>query len=138
MPLYPGKPVLYRFRPGQVRMGQIEGAAMITRVYPDGTVDLTVYPPNNPEPLFQTRVAKMAREDDFHCWRLNEDDERMAELERRVAELEEALANLSSLSHDDIDALQNAADQSGIHPAMIGVDEPVRRRGRPRKVTETT
>lgn len=137
MPLYPGKPVLYRFRPGQVRMGQTEAAAMITRVYPDGTCDLTVHPPNNPEPLFQNKVPKMAREEDFHCWRLNDDDVRMMELERRVAELEADLASLSSLSHEDVDALQIAADQSGIHPAMIGVDEPVRRRGRPRKVTET-
>lgn len=40
---YPGLMVLYRQR--EPRAGQLDLAAMVTRAWPDGRVDLNVYPP---------------------------------------------------------------------------------------------
>jgi hypothetical protein len=82
MNIFPGKMVLYIWRPGQVRARQSESAAMITRVNPDGTVNLTVYPDGTPDPLFLRNVAAMSDAVPCHCWHPNPDD---AEREKAAA-----------------------------------------------------
>ena len=82
MNIFPGKMVLYIWRPGQVRARQSESAAMITRVNPDGTVNLSVYPDGTPDALFLRNVAVMSEAVQCHCWKPNPDDE---ERERKSA-----------------------------------------------------
>lgn len=82
MNVYLGMPVLYRLRPGQVRAGQNELAALVTRVNArktrkeaDGsetvvveeTVDLVAFVPDS-EPLRQHRVMALSEKVTGHCW----------------------------------------------------------------------
>ena len=72
---YIGQIVLYRLRPGQVRAGQSELAAIVTRVHTrlDGEalpcVDLRVLVPDSLDPLVQQRVMALADAVRGHCWR---------------------------------------------------------------------
>ncbi len=72
---YVGQIVLYRLRPGQVRAGQSELAAIVTRVHPrlDGEtrpcVDLRVFVPDSLDPLVQQRVMALSDAVRGHCWR---------------------------------------------------------------------
>ena|SRR5258708_7300066 len=72
---YIGQIVLYRLRPGQVRAGQSELAAIVTRVHArlDGEalpcVDLRVFVPDSLDPLVQQRVMALADAVRGHCWR---------------------------------------------------------------------
>ena len=80
-----GLPCLYRWRPGQVRAGQDDAAALITRVNSDGSVDLTVFQPGTPDTLVLNRVGRMSQEVQSHCWHPLA---WMAEIDRRVAEFQ--------------------------------------------------
>ena len=93
MNIFPGKMVLYIWRPGQVRARQSESAAMITRVNPDGTVNLSVYPDGTPDALFLRNVAAMSEAVQSHCWHPNPDDEL---LQREQIEVTRAVENLVS------------------------------------------
>jgi hypothetical protein len=42
----------------------------------------------DPDARIQDKVPRMVDEAQFHCWRLNDEDELIEKLERRVAELE--------------------------------------------------
>jgi len=70
-----GQIVLYRLRPGQVRAGISELAAIVTRVHPllDGEekpcVDLRVFVPDSLDPLVQQRVMAQSDVVRGHCWR---------------------------------------------------------------------
>jgi hypothetical protein len=72
---YVGQIVLYRLRPGQVRAGQSELAAIVTRVHtrPDGEdapcVDLRVFVPDSVDPLVQPRVMALSAAVRGHGWR---------------------------------------------------------------------
>ena len=72
---YVGQIVLYRLRPGQVRAGQSELAAIVTRVHArlDGEdapcVDLRVFVPDSVDPLVQPRVMALSENVRGHCWR---------------------------------------------------------------------
>jgi hypothetical protein len=59
--------VLYRCRPGQVRAGQLDLAAMVTKINSDGTLELTVYPALS-EPCFQSKVPALSDGFTGHCW----------------------------------------------------------------------
>ncbi len=95
MKLYQGKTVLYRWRPGQVRGGSQDAAALVLRVrspggVPDGTLDLIVWPAGDRDPLFLDNVAAMSDRVTNHCWHLPAEDPaaKIADLEKRVAQLE--------------------------------------------------
>lgn len=92
--VFPGKLVLYRWRVGQVRAGQLDAGAMVTRIHADGTLDLTVHPAMDRDPLYVDRVAQMSDAVLSHCWRFNDDEQRMVELTERLAALETKLAAL--------------------------------------------
>jgi len=72
---YVGQIVLYRLRPGQVRAGISELAAIVTRVHPpsDGEakpcVDLRVFVPDSLDPLVLGRVMAQSDAVRGHCWR---------------------------------------------------------------------
>ena len=72
---YVGQIVLYRLRPGQVRAGISEIAAIVTRVHArlDGEakpcVDLRVFVPDSLDPLVQQRVMALSDTVQGHCWR---------------------------------------------------------------------
>lgn len=108
---YAGMMVQYRWRPGQVRAGQQDAAAMITRVKHDGKVDLTIYPPSA-EHIHQQDVMAMSQEVTSHCWHVPEDEDSPQAL--RVAELEGQLAE----ALDRLDALEKkpAAEKSQSPP----------------------
>lgn len=67
---YPGLMVLYRWRPGQVRAGETDAAAVVTKVYPDETVDLTIFVPSMGPEIHQNRVMHMSKEVPCHCWHM--------------------------------------------------------------------
>lgn len=71
-----GHPVLYRFRPGQVRAGQQDAAALVTRVNADGSLDLAVFPALGPNSEFLTvnKVRRMSQEVTSNCWHPLEGD----------------------------------------------------------------
>lgn len=79
--LYPGKMVLYTWRPGQVRAGQTESAAMILRVNRDGTVNLRVFADGTPDALDLRNVPAMSETIQTHCWSRNPDDSDRAQPE---------------------------------------------------------
>jgi hypothetical protein len=70
-----GQIVLYRLRPGQVRAGQSELAAIVTRVHPrleadeEPCVDLRVFVPDSLDPLVLLRVMAQSDAVRGHCWR---------------------------------------------------------------------
>lgn len=64
---YPGLMVLYRPRPGQIRAGQVDLAAMVTAVYPGDRCDLNIYPPMS-EPYQQPKVPALSEEFTSHVW----------------------------------------------------------------------
>jgi hypothetical protein len=72
---YVGQIVLYRLRPGQVRAGVSELAAIVTRVHSlaEGEerpcVDLRVFVPDSVDPLVQPRVMAQSDAVRSHCWR---------------------------------------------------------------------
>jgi len=72
---YVGQIVLYRLRPGQVRAGVSELAAIVTRVHPLAAgeakpcVDLRVFVPDSLDPLVQPRVMAQSEAVCSHCWR---------------------------------------------------------------------
>ena len=101
MNIFPGKMVLYIWRPGQVRARQSESAAMITRVNPDGTVNLSVYPDGTPDPLYLKNVAAKSDAVQSHCWKPNADDIEREALLARIDNLEEGLIS----AHERIKAL---------------------------------
>lgn len=90
---YVGQIVLYRWRPGQVRAGQAESAGMVTKINPDGTLNLTVHPDATPDPLFLKSVAAASQEVTSHCWSPTEQDARIFFLEERCAQLESDLVD---------------------------------------------
>lgn len=94
MTLHPGLPVLYRWRAGQIRGGNIDAAAMILCVRADNVCDLIIHPAGAREPLYFDHVSLMDQEHQTHCWRLppaQTGDDRVAALEQRIIDLEEAL-----------------------------------------------
>lgn len=70
---YIGMPCAYRCRPGQARMGQMDLAALVTRVYDDGRADLMIFPPrtNVSDALHYEQVAPMSEAVTGHFWHLN-------------------------------------------------------------------
>lgn len=94
MPLYPGMPVLYRWRAGQIRGGNVDAGALVLRIGRDNTVDLVIFPAGAREPLYFDGVSLMDQEHQTHCWHLppvQSNEERMAALEQRILDLEDAL-----------------------------------------------
>lgn len=95
MNLHPGTPVLYRWRAGQIRGGNIDAAALILAVRANNICDLIIHPAGAREPLYFDGIPMMARDDQTHCWRLPHVDDRIvqkiAALEQTINELEEAL-----------------------------------------------
>lgn len=95
MNLHPGLPVLYRWRAGQVRGGNLDAAAVILNVRRDGLCDLIIHPAGAREPMYFDGVAMMAKEDQTHCWRLPPIDQRIVDkiesLAQAITDLEEAL-----------------------------------------------
>lgn len=82
--------VLYVFRPGQVRAGQAEVAAIVTKVNADDTLELITFPTMS-EMVHQSRVPAMSEVITGHCWRRQDDD--MAE---RQADAQAALVKAKS------------------------------------------
>lgn len=72
---YVGQIVLYRLRPGQVRAGISELAAIVTRVHSQAPgeaepcVDLRVFVPDSVDPLVLPRVMAQSDTVRGHCWR---------------------------------------------------------------------
>ncbi len=64
-----GKIVLFRYRPGQVRAGQIDDAAIVTRVHADGSANLDVFADGLPDRLHFNNVPPMSDAVQSHCWR---------------------------------------------------------------------
>lgn len=93
MNIFPGKMVLYIWRPGQVRARQSESAAMITRINPDGTVNLKIEPDGTPDPVFQNNIAMRSDAVQSHCWKPNADDVERDELIEHIADLERRLVH---------------------------------------------
>lgn len=60
--------VLYRYRPGQVRAGQLDDAAIVTRVHADGSVNLDVFADGLPDRLHFNNVPPMSDAVQSHCW----------------------------------------------------------------------
>lgn len=92
-----GRTVHYRQRPGQVRAGQQDLAAKITKVWPDGSASLRIYVPDSPDVLLQPKVQRMSQEVTTHCWFIPEIAN--PELDEMRAQLTKAL--------DRIEALEN-------------------------------
>ncbi len=81
-----GKTVLYRCRPGQVRMGARDMAAIVTREQADGCLDLMIFPPKTHigDALHYENVAPMTDVYTGHCWHpVEEPVDRMAEAAKR-------------------------------------------------------
>lgn len=95
MNLYPGTPVLYRWRPGQIRGGNYEAAAQILAIRAGNVCDLIIHPAGAREPMYFEGVPMQAKDDQTHCWRLPPVDERVvqkiAALEQQISDLEGAL-----------------------------------------------
>lgn len=68
MPPHIGQIVLYRYRPGQVRAGQLDDAALVTRVHADGSVNLDVFADGLPDRLHYNNVPPMSDAVQSHCW----------------------------------------------------------------------
>lgn len=64
-----GQSVLYVWRPGQIRAGEVESAAIVTRVNADGSLNLRVFPDGTPDVLQFQRVVPMSEAIHGHCWR---------------------------------------------------------------------
>lgn len=86
-----GKFVLYSWRPGQVRVGQSESAALVTRVNRDGTLNLKVFADGTPDVLDLRNVPKASQEIASHCWKAQRED--VGDLAKRIEELEKAVAD---------------------------------------------
>jgi hypothetical protein len=93
-------PVVYRWRTGQVRGGNVDAAAQVLKIrhkdgVPDGSLDLIVLAAGDRDPLFFANVHQMSDAITTHCWRFPDHeldrDTRMADFERRISDLEEAL-----------------------------------------------
>src|SRR5262249_26313924 len=94
--IFPGKCVVYRWRHGQVRAFQDEAAAMIVRVRMGNVVSLIVFPAGDRDFMFFENVAPYSQETQTHCWRHNQDDTRIADLEDQVEALKENLADATA------------------------------------------
>lgn len=91
--------VSYHWRPGQVRAGQSESAALVTRTNPDGTANLKVFADGTPDVLDLRNVPKMSQEIRSHCWEAQSGD--VSGLLDRIETLERDLA----AAQDRLDAL---------------------------------
>lgn len=92
-----GSHVLYRFRPGQVRAGQTEAAALVTRVNIDGTANLTVFADGTPDCLYLRSVPKASQEITSHCWTMAESDNvDIAQLQADLLEAHERIDTLEA------------------------------------------
>jgi hypothetical protein len=100
MNLYLGMPVLYRLRPGQARMGQQDLAAIVTRVNPDGRIDLIAFPPRTAiaDALVVENVAQMTQDVTGHCWHVPGRDlaDDVATLSAQVVDLGNMLDELTA------------------------------------------
>lgn len=88
MALFPGKMVIYRWRSGQVRAGQTESAALVTRVNADGTVNLKVFPDDPNGDLWFKAVPPASDKIQSHCWLLTPDDNDRKAPEKPVLRLQ--------------------------------------------------
>lgn len=94
--LHPGIWVLYVFRSGQVRAGQSECAAMITKLNGDGTANLKIEADGTADPIYQKSVPPRSQEVTGHCWYVPATEsadltslrEELAEAHRRIDALE--------------------------------------------------
>lgn len=68
MSVFIGKIVLYRYRPGQIRAGQIDDPGVVTRVNGDGSLDLRVFPHGLSDTILLARVPPMSDSVTGHCW----------------------------------------------------------------------
>jgi hypothetical protein len=93
---YLSQSVLYRVRPGQVRAGQSELAAIVTKVYPDGSADLRVFVSDVADPLVLPRVPPMTQDQQSNCWRLPDVGDDVAGLVARVCELEHMIDSMTA------------------------------------------
>lgn len=113
---YVGLMALYRARPGQVRAGQQDLAAIVTRVNGDGTVAMRIYASDAADVLLQDRVPPMSQETPSHYWHLP-DDVLAAEIDRkRVSELETQLLE----AMERLDAIENPGAKKVAKPAKQG------------------
>lgn len=107
--------VIYRCRPGQIRGGQSDLAAVVTRVNrgtdgnPDGTVELLVLPSDG-EPIRQNKVPERAEGLPGNYWAWPDativagaqsrmqTDMKIAHLEKEVADLRQMVEDLTAPS----------------------------------------
>jgi hypothetical protein len=111
---YIGMMVLYRCRPGQVRAGQQDLAALVTKVRQDGSVDLRIYTPDMVDVLNQQAIREMSQDLQWHCWHVADGspDALRARIEQLEADLVEA--------HNRIDGLEGGkAKQQVKKPALV-------------------
>ena len=95
-----GHMVLYRFRPGQVRAGQPDAPALVTRVNPDGTANLTVYPDGTPDPLFLRAVPRLSQDVASHCWEMAKSDDASEQVSQLQRDLVDAHTRIDALDAD--------------------------------------
>jgi len=98
-----GMQCLYRQRPGQIRQGQQDLPATITRVNSDGTVTLRIVIPDSVDVIIEPKIKPLSQELSYHCWLVPDymmgggnGSERIESLQREIAELQER-----------VDALEN-------------------------------
>lgn len=84
--------VRYCWRPGQVRAGEADSIALVTKQNKDGTLNLRIYADGNPDPIFQRNVPKRSQEVQSHCW--FEVESGGAGLQEQISELREQLDRL--------------------------------------------
>lgn len=69
-----GKLVIYHWRAGQVRAGQTQSVALVTKLNPDGTANLKVFPDDPNGDLWFRSVPPMSDAVKTHCFTLQEEE----------------------------------------------------------------
>ena len=87
-----GPLVFYVWRPGQVRAGQTQSIALVTKENADKTVNLSVFPDGSPDALFLKNVPAQSQEIAHHCF--VQFPNSVAALEQRVSQLENDLVEM--------------------------------------------
>lgn len=110
---YVGMSVNYRCRPGQIRVGQQDLAALVTRLRPNGSVDLRVYVPDSVDVLIYPGILPMSQDLQYHCWHVppGSPDVLLARIEQLEADLVEA--------HNRIDAFEGGKARQTKKPALV-------------------